>query len=250
MKIQNILWPGLALVLAVALGVFVGQSKDENLSKTVIVKTYKVPVSRVGEAKGALSRLFRSSKHASAQALGDGLLLVRIPKSYEQGVDDLIQEFQKTSSYSNQKIRMDYWILRGSSKELDSEVDKSHGLNKIIGVINAQDGKQHFQVLEHLSTDSSLGRGVKIKGWLAEIESHIAPSEMEDVYSMALTFDSRFGKVETNTSIQDGSFIVLAQSAANKSRLGNVLSKSPHELAKPIEGENKIYFIVKGTKTI
>ena len=110
MKLQKILWPSIALLLAISLGLFIGNQKQEENWKKVIVKTYKVPANRVGEAKGALSRLFSSSKFASAQALGNGLLLVRMPVSYEPGVQEMINQFQKATDYNSHKVKMDYWV--------------------------------------------------------------------------------------------------------------------------------------------
>ncbi len=98
MKHTRWFWPILTLTLAIGLGYYAGTQLNRDKELAPIVKSYKIPPERAVEAESALDRLFYEMSSASARMLENGILIVRIPKSFEPGIDEMMAQFQNVDA--------------------------------------------------------------------------------------------------------------------------------------------------------
>lgn len=244
MSIKRIMLPILSLTAAITLGTYLGSHnfKPGSSSNTPMVKTYQVSTGRSSEAKGVLYRLFRNIDHTNVATAGRDSIIATFPKYYEKGVDQLMEQFKSARSENESKIRMDYWVLRGTQANIKKDINLKK-LNPVIQSISEVDGKQNFQLLEHLSTNSISGYESKVEGWLSDIRARAYKSD-QDV-TIDIEFKTRFGKIESNTKVKNGDFVVIGQSAVNPQKYRAVVRNSHQMVENKSSDISKVYYVIK-----
>lgn len=236
MSLQKYLLTLTTLGLAIALGFYLGHQKPATTAdSTAMVKTYKVAAAE--EAQANFNRLF-APEVARAQAFANGMLVVRFPKNFEKGIDDTIANFQITQDKGNQKIRVDYWVLR-ASPDITTGAPNLAVLGEVIKSIDEVDGKQSYEVLEHLSTNSIPYRTTSVRGQFAEIETEIIKGGA--IIDARLKFKSKFGQIESTTNMKNNEFIILGQNAVSADQLNSYMRNA----SSATKSASKIYYVIR-----
>ena len=207
------IWIGLTLILAVGLGYLISMKFRTEESTALVVRTYNVPPERADELKNSLNHLFwhkENGDSGSAQVFGNGLILVRAPEGYQQGVRRMIEQLGSLPPAARTTIRLDYWLIVGE-EDKSTNLESFAALAPVLKSIEALDGHRNFRILEHLATSSVAGDGAHIKGSVYEATSTASP--LNDHISLQLDLRSRLGEVKSTTQIKDGEYLILGQSA-------------------------------------
>ena len=240
MKNTRWIWPIMTLAVSLGVGYYFGGHFNEETKYIPIVKTYKIAPERTKEAKYALQNLFSGLDSASVGTLRGGVMVVRYPRSFEKGIDEMMHEFSSSEAVDSQKVKMDYWVVRGY-KTGSAEVGKSLvPLKEALDSIKEADGPMSFQLVEHLTSQAEMGSSVKVKGMM---ESTLSP--VSGKIRLGLRFETDFGKIETNTKIEDGQFLVVGQNGVKSKDLRRSQG-APYESVSKLEGTERLYYIIRG----
>lgn len=224
----------IAVAAAIGLGYVLGSHRQAE--SLVTVHTYMVPTDRTDEVKAQLNYLMSGAYNGEplgrAQVFSNGLLVVRAPESYQQGIRKMIDQLSRSGASPHGSVHIDYWLVTGAEDEKAS-IDDSNPLSQVFKSIAATDGERKFRVLEHLATNSISGQEVMVQGSVSKATSTsmLGP----DVVRMKLDFDSRLGKVKSETRVKYGEFLVIGQNAVPQEDRGLKLG--------PLSGN--VYYIVR-----
>lgn len=243
MKLRFIFWPLFSLVLVGTIGYLIGFKKSEtrDADNKYIVKTYQIAPERIHKVEKAVKRLL-SSVDGTVQLADKNLLFVSIPSHFRSGVDELVHQLSQPMTNYSSRVKMDYWVLLASNKPIVNSTTDLGSITEVVSSIDSIDGKQHYHVIEHLSSYSGAGKEVRVQGWLAYAKGRIS---LFDAQSMNIKFNfrSEFGDISSNTNIKNNEYAVLGQSAINPRTLKKVLGglwRDELNIA-----SNKVYYIIR-----
>lgn len=241
----------IALVLLVALAFRAWEKeKAQPDPNTQIVRTYTVPEGRAEEIRSVLSRLFwqkdQDNPVASTQIFGNGVLVVRAPIAYQNGIGNLVAKISQDALGPavrdvHERVHLDYWLVLGETTG-KANGDTFGDLSPVLDSIAKVDGTRKFRVIEHIGSSSSLGAESDVRGNIAEIKN-VAHKSSDD--QILLDFSARahnVGDVTTKTLIKSGEFVVLGQNSLHPDP---ELLKELHGPAAWAENPPNVYHVIR-----
>jgi hypothetical protein len=217
MEISRIIFGIIALAAVGGIGYETGARHQPPDPNVPIVRTYKVPPQRAEEIRGTLSKLFwqkdSDGSLGSAQAFGNGLLIVRAPEGFQSGIGNLVYRISQDPVAPPERgsVHLDYWLAVGEPGG-KSNSESMGTLSQVLSSIEALDGPRKFRILEHLGTNSTDLNETSIKGNLVEMKSRARIVEPDQV-ALDLYIHSKLGEVKATTSAKSGEYIVLGENA-------------------------------------
>lgn len=201
------------LAAALGFGYLLGERKSQGGGEALVVRTYAVPPERAAEMKHSLNRLFfqkdGEAPSGSAQVFGSGLMMVKAPGNFQQGIERLVKDIGNEKEHKRDSIRLQYWLISG---EEGKAANQNFGvLEPVIEAIQKVDGERRFKIQENLATVLVSGSKAKGEGAFTEIE--FTAGQQGEKINLELQARSKLGKLESSTQIVPGEFVVLGQSA-------------------------------------
>lgn len=242
MQKKSLLLASLTVLATFAIGYFVGHRHDEAGLTTPVVRTYQVSPDRADEIKGQLNSLMDSKEGERAgrvQAFSNGLLIVRAPIGFQQGIQRLIAEMASSGPAPRASIHVDYWIVAGL-EDKESNAQSIAPLASVLESIEKADGTRHFKLLEHLATNSSSGQEVDIKG--AVTKARTTADAAGELVRLRVDLQSRLGEVRGDTQVKKDDFLVMGQNAFMSDPTAAPL---PPLVTKSITGPANVYYILR-----
>jgi hypothetical protein len=211
------IWSAIAIVAALALGFVYGSRRPASDLTVPVVRTYMVPPERADEIKAQLNVLMspgtaNTEVLGRAQVFNNGLMIVRAPEGYQNGIHKLIEQLKTTTPPPRNAVHLDYWLVMGQ-EDKTSNADEIKPLAQALNAITDVDGPRKFHVLEHLGSNSISGQEIQIKGAVSEAQSVAMLSP--ELVRLKVEFKSKLGQVRGETQIKPGEFLVIGQNAVN-----------------------------------
>src|SRR6187402_3561379 len=101
MQKKSLIIASLTVLVALVVGYLVGHRSEEASLTTPVVRTYQVSPDRADEIKGQLNSLMDSKdgeRPGRAQVFSNGVMIVRAPLGFQQGIHKLIEQMASVPS--------------------------------------------------------------------------------------------------------------------------------------------------------
>jgi len=204
-----------SLVLAIGLGYVVGSKQSGKNLKVPVVRSYTVPSGRAEEVRNSLNKLFwqqdGQAPLGTAQIFGDGLMLVRAPEGFQNGVGNLVAKLTSLQPQASNTIHIDYWLVMGE-QAAESNSDSIKLLSTVLSSIDKLDGPRKFRILEHIAANTlSNSQEVRIKGSIVELKER---AKYVDNHILLDTYaSSHLGEINADTQMNLGDYVVLGENS-------------------------------------
>lgn len=220
MQRNRLLWSGIFLVAAIAIGYLIAGKQAKENSESLLVRTYVLPFDRADELKNALNRLFHvegKESVANAQVFANGVMLVRAPIGIQEGVKQLVDRMGSETVPPHKSIHMDTWLVIGEESK-SSNADAMKDLTAPLQTVDKLDGPRQYRVLEHIASNAGSAQEVATNGAVARVMT--TTLVRDNGLTLRVDISSDYGKVRSDTDIKPGEFVVLGQNGVPENKRG------------------------------
>lgn len=179
-----------------------------------LIVTYEVPEATEYEVESVINSILGVGEDGErigrARVLPNNLVVVSAPAAVHPGIDRFIKQLWDKPIASTQRIRIHYWLVRGtpgSGQVDDSLSDIETALNDLASTA----GPMHFERLDYVQHALRSGAHAGVEG--GEINGNVEAAARGDRIALDLNLAAPTirSSVRTQMDLNNGETVVLAQ---------------------------------------